>query len=132
MFNLRSAVDPTIGEFAQVRILTGAFVGSRIPEEGLSPRQFKACKIGRKSLALLMLFIPPMKTKQIPDDFRDWIESRTFEIGAEIAPLPGPPLDCLKRILVPKLAGGSTIGESRPLAGGSEVALEPARAKQVG
>jgi hypothetical protein len=26
-----------------------------------------------------------MKTKQIPDDFRDWIEARTFEIAAPTA-----------------------------------------------
>jgi hypothetical protein len=57
-----------------------------------------------------MLFIPQMKTKQIPDNFRDWIEARTFEIGADIAL---PPPDYLKRILVPKLAGGSPIEESR-------------------
>ena len=28
---------------------------------------------------------PQMKTKQIPDDFRDWIEAQTFEIAAPIA-----------------------------------------------
>jgi hypothetical protein len=31
-----------------------------------------------------------MKTKQIPDDLRNWIEVRTFEIGAAIV-LPGCP-----------------------------------------
>jgi hypothetical protein len=34
---------------------------------------------------------PQMKTKQIPDDFRDWIEARTFEIGAAIVLPPGCP-----------------------------------------
>ena len=28
---------------------------------------------------------PQMKTKQIPDDFRDWIEAQTFEIVARVA-----------------------------------------------
>ena len=32
-----------------------------------------------------------MKTKQIPDDFRDWSEARTFEIGAAIVLPPGCP-----------------------------------------
>ena len=51
-----------------------------------------------------------MKTKQIPDNFRDWIEARTFEIGADIAL---PPSDYLKQIFIPKLAGGSPVGERR-------------------
>ena len=41
-----------------------------------------------------------MKTKQIPDDFRDWIEARTFEISAPIAWPTGLPLDYLKRIII--------------------------------
>jgi hypothetical protein len=44
-------------------------------------------------LALPMLFAPKMKTKQIPDDFRDWIEARTFEIAASIALPLRLPLD---------------------------------------
>jgi hypothetical protein len=51
-----------------------------------------------------------MKTRQIPDDFRDWIEARTFEIGAEIQ-LPSSPAAGLfeadvipKRAEVPRLA----------------------------
>jgi hypothetical protein len=32
-----------------------------------------------------------MQPKQIPDDFRDWIEARTFEIGAAIVLPPGCP-----------------------------------------
>jgi hypothetical protein len=34
-----------------------------------------------------------MKTKQIPDDFRDWIEARTFEIAAPTALSLCLPLD---------------------------------------
>jgi hypothetical protein len=30
-------------------------------------------------LALPIFFVPQLKTKQIPDDFRNWIEARTFE-----------------------------------------------------
>ena len=41
-----------------------------------------------------------MKTKQIPDDFRDWIEARTFETSAPIAWPTGLPLDYLKRIII--------------------------------
>ena len=33
--------------------------------------------------------VDPMKAKQVPDNFHDWIEARTFEIGAEMA-LPSP------------------------------------------
>jgi hypothetical protein len=40
---------------------------------------------------------PHMKTKQVPDDFRDWIEARTFEIGVQIALPPRLPLNYLKR-----------------------------------
>ena len=39
---------------------------------------------------------PDMKAKQIPDDFRDWIESRTFEIVAPVAWPPQLPMDYLK------------------------------------
>jgi hypothetical protein len=57
---------------------------------------------------------PPMKTKQIPDDFRDWIEARTFEIGAQIA-LPRPvALDYLMRPIIRQPAEGLPIGEVRP------------------
>jgi hypothetical protein len=34
---------------------------------------------------------PPMKTKQIPDDFRDWIEARTFEIAVDSIATPVAP-----------------------------------------
>jgi hypothetical protein len=55
-----------------------------------------------------------MKTKQIPDDFRDWIETRTFEIVAPIAWPPRLPLDYLKRAINRQPAEGSPIDETRP------------------
>jgi hypothetical protein len=70
---------------------SAAFGESGFSGRTVSPWQFKACTFGRKSLALRMLFIPRMKRKQIPDDFRDWIEARTFEIGAAIVLPPGCP-----------------------------------------
>jgi hypothetical protein len=66
----------------------------------VSPWQFKACTFWGKSLALPMFFVAQMKTKQIPDDFRDWIEARTFEIGAPIVLPPRLPLDYLKRTII--------------------------------
>jgi hypothetical protein len=76
--------------------------------------KFKACKIWGKSLALPMLFVPQMKTKQIPDDFRDWIEARTFEIGAPIVLPPRLLPDYLKRTIIRQPAEGPPIGENRP------------------
>jgi hypothetical protein len=55
-----------------------------------------------------------MKAKQIPDDFRDWIEAGTFEIGAEIALPRQLPLDYLKRTITRQPAEDPPIGESRP------------------
>jgi len=55
-----------------------------------------------------------MKTKQIPDDFRDWIEARTFEISAPIAWPTGLPLDYLKRIIIRQPAISAPTGGSRP------------------
>jgi hypothetical protein len=57
---------------------------------------------------------PQMKTKQIPDDFRDWIETRTFEIVAPIAWPPRLPLDYLKRTIIRQPAEDPPLGESRP------------------
>lgn len=47
-----------------------------------------------------------MKTKQLPNDFRDWISSRTFVIGVQGAVAPGLHTD-----------GGDDVG------GGSELDL---------
>jgi hypothetical protein len=55
-----------------------------------------------------------MKTKQIPDDFRDWIEARTFEISAPIAWPTGLPLDYLKRIIIRQPAISALTAEIRP------------------
>jgi hypothetical protein len=55
-----------------------------------------------------------MKTKQIPDDFRDWIETRTFEIAAPIALPPRLLLDYLKRTIIRQPAIIAAIGESPP------------------
>jgi hypothetical protein len=54
-----------------------------------------------------------MKTKQIPDDFRDWIETRTFEIAAPIALPPRLPLDYLKRTIIRQPEANVPIGEIR-------------------
>ena len=53
-----------------------------------------------------------MKTKQIPDDFRDWTEARTFEISAPIAWPTGLPLDYLKRIIIRQPAISTPTDES--------------------
>jgi hypothetical protein len=60
-----------------------------------------------------MLFIPT-ENEQIPDDFRDWTEARTFEIGAQIALPPRLPLDYLKRAIIRQPAEGLPIGEIHP------------------
>jgi hypothetical protein len=77
-------------------ILSAASAESGFSGRKKSHWQFQACKIWGKALALPMLFIPYMKTKQVPDDFRDWIKARTFEIGAQIALPSRLPLDYLK------------------------------------
>ena len=60
------------------------------------------------------VYPPDMKAKQIPDDFRDWIESSTFEIVAPVAWPPRLPPDHLKRAINRQSAEGPPIGESRP------------------
>jgi hypothetical protein len=55
-----------------------------------------------------------MKTKQIPDDFRDWIETPTFEIVAPVAWPLRLPLDYLKRTIIRQPAGDPPIGGRRP------------------
>jgi hypothetical protein len=55
-----------------------------------------------------------MKPKQIPDDFRDWIETQTFEIAAPIAWSHRLSPDCLKRTIIRQPALIAPIGESRP------------------
>jgi hypothetical protein len=55
-----------------------------------------------------------MKTKQIPDDFRDWIETPMFEIVAPVAWHPRLPLDYLKRTIIRQPVEGAPIGQKRP------------------
>jgi hypothetical protein len=56
-----------------------------------------------------------MKTKQIPDDFREWMEARTFESAAPITLPPRLPMDYLKRTIIRQPAASPPIGESSPL-----------------
>ncbi len=51
----------------------------------------------REAFASSMLFIPDMKTKQIPDNFHDWIKSQTFAICAKMASPLQLPLGNSKR-----------------------------------
>ena len=57
---------------------------------------------------------PQMKTKQIPDDFRDWIETKTFEIVASTAFPPQSTLKHLKQVIIRRCAGGAPICDNRP------------------
>jgi hypothetical protein len=57
---------------------------------------------------------PRMKTKQIPEDFRDWIETKTLEIVAPIAFPPQSPLDQLRQVIIRRPEGGPPTAENHP------------------
>ena len=110
----RSTSDPL-----QVLLLEKSLRASRTAESWFSGKNDVDLESGlaiwRKSLVLAALFVSPgMKTKQIPDDFRDWIETKTLEIVAPIAFPPQSPLDQLRQVIIRRPEGGPPTAENHP------------------